>query len=269
MNLPAFGVAVYSLMCSGKVPWVTTLARGLSPPPPSQLQGIRPFALAASSRSYGAAELPDSFTRPSALPRCPSDFVSGLLLRPPPQDFSHWHCFAAAAGLMAVFLRFINGWLCASLPSSAVVTTSPLLAQELQRRGCAPAVVCPALLLISSRSSWFRLPLPEARAGEPLRVLFIGRLDTKRLDWLLESLAMLTSSWQLVWSVMVPNGLILNSWPSALPQTSRVRFLPFARGRQVEQVAAADLLSCLRIAAMKRSALCNWRRWWLAVYPCV
>ena len=41
-------------------------------------------------------------------------------------------------------------------------------------------------------------PLPVAQEGEPLRVLFIGRLDSyKRLDWLLEALAALQSPWRL------------------------------------------------------------------------
>ena len=42
------------------------------------------------------------------------------------------------------------------------------------------------------------VPLPVAEEGEPLRVLFIGRLDSyKRLDWLLESLAAMRSPWRL------------------------------------------------------------------------
>ena len=42
------------------------------------------------------------------------------------------------------------------------------------------------------------LPLPLDKEGEPLRVLFIGRLDTyKRLDWLMESLAAIRSPWRL------------------------------------------------------------------------
>ena len=42
------------------------------------------------------------------------------------------------------------------------------------------------------------IPLIEVEEGERLRVLFIGRLDSyKRLDWLLESLALLHSPWCL------------------------------------------------------------------------
>ena len=38
------------------------------------------------------------------------------------------------------------------------------------------------------------IELPVVRDGDPLRVLFIGRLETyKRLDWLMTSLATLTS----------------------------------------------------------------------------
>ena len=42
------------------------------------------------------------------------------------------------------------------------------------------------------------LPFPVARSGDPLRVLFIGRLDSyKRLDWLFEALSHLSTPWQL------------------------------------------------------------------------
>ena len=42
------------------------------------------------------------------------------------------------------------------------------------------------------------LPLPFANENEPLRVLFVGRLDSyKRLDWLLESLVVMRSPWRL------------------------------------------------------------------------
>ena len=42
------------------------------------------------------------------------------------------------------------------------------------------------------------VPLPVVQEGEPLRILFIGRLDSyKRLDWLLEALKALQSPWRL------------------------------------------------------------------------
>ena len=42
------------------------------------------------------------------------------------------------------------------------------------------------------------VPLPVAEEGEPLGILFIGRLDSyKRLDWLIESLAAMRSPWRL------------------------------------------------------------------------
>ena len=42
------------------------------------------------------------------------------------------------------------------------------------------------------------VPLPFAEEGEPLRILFIGRLDSyKRLDWLLESLVKMKNPWRL------------------------------------------------------------------------
>ena len=42
------------------------------------------------------------------------------------------------------------------------------------------------------------VPFPSANDGEPLRVVFIGRLDSyKRLDWLLQSLATMRQAWRL------------------------------------------------------------------------
>ena len=56
-----------------------------------------------------------------------------------------------------------------------------------------------ALLFVRrSRAGIDVAPLPVETEGEPLRVLFIGRLDSyKRLDWLLESLVAMRSPWRL------------------------------------------------------------------------
>jgi len=84
---------------------------------------------------------------------------------------------------------------------SAVVTTSPVLAQELQRCGCPPhrVSVLPCCLSAEQEHAALGLQRRQRRVGSPLQVLFIGRLDSyKRLDWLLRALAMVQASWHLV-----------------------------------------------------------------------
>ena len=59
--------------------------------------------------------------------------------------------------------------------------------------------ICVALLLkCKPRRNGYGSPMPVVEEGEPMRVLFIGRLDGyKRLDWLLMSLAAMRSPWRL------------------------------------------------------------------------
>ena len=83
---------------------------------------------------------------------------------------------------------------------SAVVTTSPLLAQELVRCGCAQkqVQVLPCCLSAEQECQSLAIPARAGQKGDPLRLIFIGRLDSyKRLDWLLQSLAALKEPWQL------------------------------------------------------------------------
>ena len=175
--------------------------------------------------------------------------VLARLMRPHRRVTAHWHCFldpdrGGNGRLFALYqwlaLRFVP-WL------SAVVTTSPLLAQELERCGCAHhrLFVLPCCLSQQQEQLGLALPVPQVRVGEPLRVLFIGRLDSyKRLDWLLEALAKLTTPWQLS---VVGDGpkrrhfeqLARRLFPQALP----VRF--FGRLSEIDklqQLAAADVL---------------------------
>ena len=130
---------------------------------------------------------------------------------------------------------------------TAVVTTSPRLAKELQRSGCSPEQMCVLPCCLSQRQEHLglALPVPVERAVGPLRVLFIGRLDTyKRLDWLLEALASVTAPWQLD---VVGDGpkrhrferLALDLFPNA----SAVRFLGrLCEEAKLERLAEADLL---------------------------
>ena len=83
---------------------------------------------------------------------------------------------------------------------SAVVTTSPVLSDELQRQGCSPThvFILPCCLSSSQEQAALALPLPLRDKREPMRILFIGRLDSyKRLDWLLYSLKALKTPWRL------------------------------------------------------------------------
>ncbi len=76
-------------------------------------------------------------------------------------------------------------------------------------------------------------------------MLFIGRLDSyKRLDWLLEALARLTSPWQLVVVGDGPNRSRFEQLAQHLfPQASPVSFLGrLPEAAKLEQLAAAELL---------------------------
>ena len=128
--------------------------------------------------------------------------VLARLLRPRRIVTAHWHCFLDTKRGLSGLLFGLYQWIALrTLPHlSAVVTTSPVLSAELQRCGCSPAqvVVLPCCLSASQELAAMAVPLPLAQEGEPLRVLFIGRLDSyKRLDWLLEALAALRSPWRL------------------------------------------------------------------------
>ena len=124
------------------------------------------------------------------------------LLRPRRLVTAHWHCFLETTDGLSGRLFGLYQWIALRLLPhlSAVVTTSPVLSAELQRCGCSPAqvVVLPCCLSESQEQAAIAVPLPVAQEGEPLRVLFIGRLDSyKRLDWLLKALAALRSPWRL------------------------------------------------------------------------
>ena len=83
---------------------------------------------------------------------------------------------------------------------SAVVATSPVLSAELQLAVVlCSCVVLPRCLSEVQEKRFDLSPFTFAAKGEPLSVLFIGRLDSyKRLDWLLESLAGLADTLAVV-----------------------------------------------------------------------
>ena len=129
--------------------------------------------------------------------------VLARLLRPRRKVTAHWHCFLEPG-------RGVNGrgfalyqWLALRLVPwlSSVVTTSPILAQELRRCGCTShrVFVLPCCLSAEQEHAALNLHHQQRMVGSPLQVLFIGRLDSyKRLDWLLQALVTVQASWQLV-----------------------------------------------------------------------
>ena len=126
------------------------------------------------------------------------------LVRPRRRVTAHWHFFfEPASGFKGRFFG-IYQWLALRVVSwlSGVITTSPLLQDELVRCGCRleRVAVLPCCLshdqeaaaLVATRSS------AQMQHNPMMRVLFIGRLGSyKRLDWLLHSLASVESSWSL------------------------------------------------------------------------
>ena len=115
---------------------------------------------------------------------------------------AHWHCFLTSRNFFyRSFFSIYQHLALSVLPFlSKVVTTSPILADVL--RSSTPLdsqiVVLPCCLSEFQESSAISLPLPIAIKTTPLRVLFIGRLDSyKRLDWVLDALSRLNSSWTL------------------------------------------------------------------------
>ena len=162
---------------------------------------------------------------------------------------AHWHCFLDSGSDVNGRLIALYQWLALRTVSflSAVVTTSPLLAQELQRCGCLKnkVFVLPCCLSEQQEQRGLALPVPELRVGEPLRLLFIGRLDSyKRLDLLFASLAQLTIPWSLVVVGDGPKRTNFENLSKRLfPTSTHVFFLGrLSETAKLEQLAAADLL---------------------------
>ena len=137
----------------------------------------------------------------------PSPGVLALLLlarmlRPRRRVTAHWHCFLEPSPGFSGRLFAVYQWLALlMLPClSAVITTSPLLAVELERCGCRRERIDVLPCCLSAEQETAALSLAERQPGgtAALAVLFIGRLDSyKRVDWLLEALAQLPQPWRL------------------------------------------------------------------------
>ena len=127
------------------------------------------------------------------------------MIRPQRRVTAHWHCFLErSAGF--------NGWLYAIYQHlaerslnrfTAVVTTSPALAGDLECCGCTPSRihVLPCCLSEVQEKAALALPfvdLNQQNDQHAMTVLFIGRLDSyKRVDWLLQALVSVPMPWRL------------------------------------------------------------------------
>ena len=162
---------------------------------------------------------------------------------------AHWHSFLKQdLSVMGLFYAAYQ-WLALRIVPhlSAVVTTSPLLAKELHRCGCVErrVFVLPCCLSQEQERLCMNLPVPETKVGDPIHILFIGRLDSyKRLDWLLTALTQLTTPWKLV---VVGDGQKRQFFErlahSLFPSASCIHFLGrLSEVAKMEELAAADVL---------------------------
>ena len=161
----------------------------------------------------------------------------------------HWHSFLEPGPGVEGRMFGVYQWVVLRLLPllSAVVTTSPVLAQELVRCGCRQQQVQVLSCCLSEEQECQALAIPARtwQQGDPLRLIFIGRLDSyKRLDWLLQSLARLEAPWQLAVLGDGPRRQAFEELSlSLLGPNAPVRF----HGRvdeasKLEQLARADLL---------------------------
>ena len=159
---------------------------------------------------------------------------------------------------------------------TAVLTTSTCLASELKSSGVPRRriFVLPCCLCQRQEQMGLALPFPVARSGDPLRVLFIGRLDSyKRLDWLLEALSQLSTPWKLA---VVGDGLFRSRFERLAQRLFSEEPQSIFRGCLRLQTSSSWplLISwyCLQIDVMRPLALFNLKQWlqvgspWLSIF---
>ena len=161
----------------------------------------------------------------------------------------HWHSFLEPGPGLQGRMFLVYQWLVLRLLPcfSAVVTTSPLLAQELVRCGCRQqqVQVLPCCLSEEQECQALAIPARSWQQGDPLRLIFIGRLDSyKRLDWLLQSLAALEAPWQLAVLGDGPRRQAFEALSLSLfgPQAPVQFYGRVDEASKLEQLALADLL---------------------------
>lgn len=161
----------------------------------------------------------------------------------------HWHFFLEPGPGLEGRMFVVYQWVVLRLLQwfFAVVTTSPLLAQELVRCGCAQerVQVLPCCLSEEQERQALTIPFRSWQQGDPLRLIFIGRLDSyKRLDWLLQSLAALDAPWQLAVLGDGPRRQTFEALSFSLfgPQAPVWFHGRVDEASKLEQLAIADLL---------------------------
>ena len=171
------------------------------------------------------------------------------IFKPNRKVTAHWHCFLDPGGDFQGFLISCYQWIALRFVPhlTAVITTSSCLASELNSCGVPrrQIFVLPCCLCHKQELMGLALPFPVARSGEPLRVLFIGRLDSyKRLDLLFEALSHLSSPWKLAVVGDGPNRFCFEGLAQCLfSGDAPVHFYGrLSESAKLNQLATADLL---------------------------
>ena len=181
------------------------------------------------------------------------------LCRPRRCVSAHWHCFLEPDGSFNGALYSFYQWLALRmLPSmSQVVTTSPSLAEELIRSGCAAerVRVLPCSLSAAQEAACLDLQAAPLNRDQPFTLIFIGRLDSyKRLDWLLQAMKQIPSPWCLEVVGDGPRRRDFQELANALFADSQSRRVHF-HGR-VDESAKQDLLARSQLLVLP-SDRCN------------
>jgi glycosyltransferase involved in cell wall biosynthesis len=124
--------------------------------------------------------------------------VVARLLRPRRPILLYWHAFLDPEPGLQGRVTQLYQWLAlrwAAVGPDRVITTSPALAEALQREGIASCRLDILPCCLSAEAETTALGIRAQRhgqgartAGNPFRVIFIGRLASyKRVDWLIEA----------------------------------------------------------------------------------